>query len=112
ILRNISVHPELLKSAGISVDGQRSYSLADFVSLDEFTTLAEKGRDTYGQLSRSVQELEDTVQRIKLGTETLRKRKYNNNFPTMESTLNQIREGYARLRKHAETIERDLSRVQ
>ncbi|CAG8770238.1 18751_t:CDS:2, partial [Racocetra fulgida] len=47
ILRNISVHPELLKSAGISVDGQRSYSLADFVSLDEFTTLAEKGRDTY-----------------------------------------------------------------
>ncbi|CAG8625651.1 13249_t:CDS:10, partial [Dentiscutata heterogama] len=112
IIRNISVHPELLKSAGITVNSQKSYSLADFVSLDEFTTLAEKGRDAYGQLSRSVQELENTVQYVKLGTETVKKKKYNNNFSKMESSLIQIRERFAKLRKHAETIERDLSRVQ
>ncbi|CAG8798154.1 16705_t:CDS:2, partial [Dentiscutata erythropus] len=112
IIRNISVHSEILKSAGITVNSQKSYSLADFVSLDEFTALAEKGRDAYGQLSRSVQELEDTVQYVKLGTETVKKKKYNNNFSKMESTLIQIRERFAKLRKHAETIERDLSRVQ
>ncbi|CAG8780800.1 14692_t:CDS:10 [Gigaspora margarita] len=112
IIRNISVHPELLKSAGLTVDSQKSYSLADFVSLDEFTALAEKGRDSYGQLSRNVQELENTVQYVKLGTETLKKKKYNNNFPKMENTLIQIRERFTKLRKHTETIERDLSRVQ
>ncbi|CAG8458641.1 3546_t:CDS:10 [Diversispora eburnea] len=108
-LRHIKIHPEILNSSGV-VSNKDSHSLADYVSQEQqLLTLARKGLEEYEQLSKRVIELSDTIRSIKLDTEELIKKRFDNE---MENSMNNNRTYCDKIQQISEKLERDITRVQ
>ncbi|RHZ74520.1 hypothetical protein Glove_221g66 [Diversispora epigaea] len=111
-LRHIKIHPEILNSSGV-VSDKKSHSLADYVSQEQqLLTLACKGLEEYEQLSKRVIELSDTIRSIKLDTEELTKKRFDNEFQRMESSMTNNRTCCDKIQQISEKLERDVTRVQ
>ncbi|CAG8444414.1 17447_t:CDS:10 [Acaulospora morrowiae] len=111
-LRRIKIHPEIQLSASSVINNKEPHSLADFVSQDKLVALANKGVEAFGQLSKEVTELNNEIRSIQQGTDVLRKKTYDSDFPKMEKALNHNKAYCDVIKKTAEKLEKGVTRVQ
>ncbi|CAG8468149.1 9697_t:CDS:10 [Ambispora leptoticha] len=116
LMRRITIHPELLNymerdSANTKFSQQIPYALINFVDVDELSALAKKGHEVFEHLSKQIVDLNQNVRLVQEGTEKLQNKTFDGHFPSMETTLQKVRELFDSIKKFSDLLERDLERV-
>ncbi|CAJ0635468.1 13340_t:CDS:10 [Entrophospora sp. SA101] len=112
LLKRITVHPDIIKNAGIETNDNSPYTLFDYLPQDKYTSLANDGRETFDLLAQHVRDLDSKIRSIRSGTETIKKTKHDKEFAPLETNLNKIRKHFINLKQHAGKLEQDVTRVQ
>nr|CAG8490360.1 422_t:CDS:10 [Entrophospora candida] len=112
LLKRITVHPDIIKNAGIETNDNGSYTLFDYLPQDKYTSLANDGKETFDLLAQHVRDLDSKIRSIRSGTETIKKTKHDKEFAPLEANLNKIRKHFINLKQHAGKLEQDVTRVQ